>query len=1758
MQEEGGDRSGRPEPRLLLIHGGRPELEASREALAESGWTVDLARGPLEAAPLLQRERYGLLVCELVGGAHDARGYRSLVEAAGAREGRPPAIFAVGPPSPAPPSALALQALGVDWYVDEGRLPDELAGPAADLLRYGRPSRRPGIWIVDDEADSRPWSGDLAQFGYALSHSRDPAGLRAALEAESPDLVVVRGDGLHPSDTAGLPTRAPTVVIARQPSAEQAARWLGAGALDYLDESAEPERLGLRLHAMAARAARERAEAMRSRARRRRAGIAEPGHASGSELVQLAEGVGDVLWLWDPSSFEPIYVSPSFERVWGRTVQSLHDDPGSFFETIHPEDRPRLRETLGAPARGEGQRIEYRIVRPEGDVRWIRGRSFPIRDAEGRTIRVAGISADITSERRVADSLRRLAAAGTGAIGHEYVRLLVPRLGEAFGVSWAELAVVEGAEAPRLEPLALWNGRKLVEGTARPAAGTPGGVTLERARLHLTHGAWKLFPEDSFLQEKQIESYLGISIVGSGGETLGLIALMDPRPMAIPAEADSILEVFAGRSALELERERAERALQTSESRLHRLAEALPQIFLLSNAKMTEIHYVSPAYERIFGRSCESLRRDPGAFAQYVHPDDLDRFRASIQRHREGIPSEVEFRARREDGSLIWMRHSTFPIFSAEGGVAQVAALSEDITEGKQLEETLHKLGEAVSATTGEEFFESLVTHLARALGMPYAMVCEFARQPEEPAGTVAVFARDGIVPNFEYPMAGTPGEQARLGRARVVAEGAARRFPDDAWLREHGIETCVTLPLGSGEGEPIGFLAVASPERLEEPGPIETLLRLFAARASAELIRRRTDLELRAHIELEELISRISTHFLNLAPSEVPRGIEKSLRALGQLTGSDRCTASSMSADYGTLSVLTQWCREGIEPNFAPGDRVDLGEYPWLAARIRDAEVVLVRSPEDLPPEARAERSHVERKDCRSVLWVPLVGRDGPVGLLSLTSTHVVRDWGDEVATGLLRTVGEILGSALVRQREDALLRERESRLRRQGRMLLELSVGKSVGSGELERELDELVETAARGLEVERVNLWMFCPDRSRLVCRASYLLGAGHRGSQPELETMRCPAYVRSLEEGRVVDAVDARTDPRTREFLHTYLIPLDIRSLLDAPIRRRGQVIGVVCHESVGRTRDWTDDEKHFAASVADLAALALEAADRQCAQEETQARNRELSALHRISQITLRTSSMNDALDEVVEEVSALTGFPICHVTTFGHQDEVVRFRAWRGLPLPRQERPVEMPIAQTTCAPILTSGRPRIAVGHAEPDSLHPLLRQLADGTTAGVPLIDGERVIGSLCVARPEAQAPDDRLIPLLESLAGAITSLIRRREAEHQEAQLRARLLQSQKLEAIGTLAGGVAHDFNNLMTAVLGNAWLLKEDCPPDSSVYQAADAIENAAERASELTQKLLGFARRGRKESVPVDLESSVSEVIGLLRRTLERTIDIEQDFAAERSVIRGDPSQLHQIILNLAVNARDAMPSGGRLRFATRSLELDQGACELRPGLKPGPHVEISVSDTGEGIPRENLERIFEPFFTTKEPGKGTGMGLSMVYGMVKAHGGLIGVESRPARGATFRMLFPLVDEEELPSLGTGASDVPVRGRGRVLVVDDEHIVRSTASELLRSLGYEVICAEDGVEALEVFRERADEIDLVLLDVIMPRMGGRECLRALKRLAPELPVVLASGWSMEGTAQEALDEGALAFLTKPFQLARLSQVLAGALEPQGS
>ena len=398
-----------------------------------------------------------------------------------------------------------------------------------------------------------------------------------------------------------------------------------------------------------------------------------------------------------------------------------------------------------------------------------------------------------------------------------------------------------------------------------------------------------------------------------------------------------------------------------------------------------------------------------------------------------------------------------------------------------------------------------------------------------------------------------------------------------------------------------------------------------------------------------------------------------------------------------------------------------------------------------------------------------------------------------------------------------------------------------------------------------------------------------------------------------------------------------------------------------------------------------------------------------------------------------------------------------------------------------------------------------------------------------------------------------GNPATLILVRDISEQK-KLEAQLFQAQKMEAIGNLAGGIAHDFNNILQTISGYAQILainKSDSDPE---YQKLDIIQRSTQRGSELIKRLMIFSRKLESKLMPVNINLEVIQVCKILERTIPKMIRIKQNLEESILTICADTVQMEQIMMNISVNARDAMPDGGELTISTQNVLLNDQFCNIHIGLHPGWHVLLTISDTGVGIDGDTLNHIFEPFYTTKKPGTGTGLGLAMVYGIVKNHNGYILCQSEKNQGTQFQMYFPVIAQERIQQTDTARMKIMPHGQETILCVDDEESICEYCQEILTRFGYNVITAQNGETALAILCKSHPPVHLVIMDLIMPGMGGKRCIEEMKRRNPAIKIITASGYTESEPDSQELAGLVQAYIYKPYDIQTLLMLVRNVLD----
>jgi len=709
----------------------------------------------------------------------------------------------------------------------------------------------------------------------------------------------------------------------------------------------------------------------------------------------------------------------------------------------------------------------------------------------------------------------------------------------------------------------------------------------------------------------------------------------------------------------------------------------------------------------------------------------------------------------------------------------------------------------------------------------------------------------------------------------------------------------------------------------------------------------------------------------------------------------------------------------------------------------------------------------------------IPLRARGRVVGVLDLSSRQ-----GREISESerrILEAVGSLLGVAI----ENARLYARARTRARQERL-------ENAIASQLRRSLDtrHVFETAVRELcrALRASQCFLAEVDGDLVVVRYEYARGPASSvlGATYPLQNFP-PAFVEQIAAGRTLAVEDAANHPLTRANYAAHFNLRGVRSLLFVPLVSGGQWSAVLGITQCDHKRRWNDDDIALAQAVANHTALAFENA--------------------RLFERTRRSEqehvTLYDEAPDMYHTVDAAGCIVRCNMTearALGYAKEELVGRRWLDL-------------CAEWARPALASRWERFIREGAHSFTMETEV-QRKDGAVLHVsiraaPIHESERFVGARVVMRD-------------------ITA----------QKRLEYQLVHAQKMESLGTLAGGIAHDFNNLLTGMIGYATLLKKRLEPDSPLYAYADTIEKSGHRAADLTRQMLAFARTDALQTRPVDMNEIVCDTVALLSHSLEKHIVIETDLAVGLYCVEADMAQMQQVLLNLCINARDAMPQGGKLSIATRNASPEEVDSALWNENPPTHLVVLTVSDTGFGMNDETRARIFDPFFTTKEPGKGTGLGLAVIYGIVSQHNGRIEVESEVGAGTTFHVYLPALPADTPCRAAPDSSLLPTR-RGRLLIVDDEPVVRALLKEVVSGYGLTAHTVGSGREAVELYRAQRDRIDLVLIDMIMPEMDGATAFWQLRAIDPDVRILLLSGYSADDRVTTLLKAGACGFVRKP-------------------
>jgi len=1074
------------------------------------------------------------------------------------------------------------------------------------------------------------------------------------------------------------------------------------------------------------------------------------------------------------------------------------------------------------------------------------------------------------------------------------------------------------------------------------------------------------------------------------------------------------------------------------------------------------------------------------------------------------------------------------------------AHLLAEMKDRRREAEVLAEVGRLVSQSLEpDEVGQRIVESVGRLLGSAIATLYRISLD----TGDFVLVASAGVGVDWNRTL---PRGTAAVGLA--VREGGPVSTPDAlsdpritlapetrAALEHFEHRAILALPLVVGERVFGALAALGRTGRVFTPDEIrlaqtfvdQAAIALDNARLHSETTRRKWEAEVLAGV------GRLVTESLD--PDEVAGRIADSLRALlGGLSSvlvrvepvSGALIGRHMSADGSGFDIVF------------PAGTGAMGRA--VSTRRPVATTNILTDPRiALTPELRES---LQSQPHRSALALPMIVDDRVVGAIAV-GDHEGRSYdGDEVR--LAQAFVDQAAMAL----EKARLFEDSERRRREAEIFAELA-SQITASLDLDTILKKVREASR---ELCQADLGVIATrDSTTQAMRLRHWPGA----PEPPLDRIVPGEGLggQVLLTGRPFRTDDYQHDPRLRNDFQPLTQPEGVEAALAVAIQTEARVEGMLAVFNRS-PRPFTDRDEARLTRLAAQTGIAIRNAQLLEARRTYQARLEGLldvsHELSRIQPVEELLGAIAAACGRVLESESV--GFRLVEGA------ELVVAGLWGDAKETMSTRRIKVGeslsgIVAATCAPLrlddVTEDTRLIPVHRSA-------VKRLGYRAFLGVPIKVGERVTGVLSIRtrRPTGFSKDDETIAtaFASQAATALENARLFREvqvAAEEVSRAQAALLQAQKMDAIGRLAGGVAHDFNNLLTIIHGRCEILLKRFERGTKPRQDLDLIQRTAHRAAALTKQLLAFSRQQVLQPRVLHLNAAVGESVSMLQRLIGEHITLTTVPSAQRDLVKADPTQLEQILMNLAINARDAMPRGGRLTIETADTELDENFAREHPGAATGPHIRLSVSDDGVGMSAEIQGRIFEPFFTTKDKGRGTGLGLSMVYGIVKQHGGYIGVRSEQGRGTTFEIYLPCATEIEDTRAEQGPErDGESRGSETILLVEDEDDVRELTREILEMAGYTVLEAARGGDALRLCHDSARPIDLLLTDVVMPQMSGPDLARQVLELRPGTKVVYMSGYTDDALGHHGVLEADIVLLPKPFTPESLMQHLRLALD----
>jgi two-component system, cell cycle sensor histidine kinase and response regulator CckA len=1426
----------------------------------------------------------------------------------------------------------------------------------------------------------------------------------------------------------------------------------------------------------------------------------------------LVETAKDVIWTVD-LNLRYTYVSPSVTKVLGYTVQEIMDLRP--LDGLTPDSRERVirafQEEMALEASGPREKYTSRTEEIEryhkdGSTRWEEITTTFLRDGNGKPIGILGVSHDITDRKRMEGELSEAR--------DEFEKRVEERTGELLRANTrlqeeirerkqVEEALRESEQRQELAlhgaDLGLWDwfvrtGRTVVSRRSAEII----GYELEEIEQRFEFWEGLLHPEDKNRAVQAVYDHLEgrteyyedeYRARAKSGEWKWVFS----RGKVVERDPDGNPLRMAGTYRDITFRKHVEEALRLSEERFRTVAD-----FTYDWEYWIDLDgnflYVSPSCERVTGYSAKEFEDDPGLFERIVHPDDLDLVTAHWQEARKTEPAKTycfDFRIIHSTGEVRWINHACQPVHGEGGRPLGRRACNRDVTDRKLAEYTLAEK-EGRYRALFENMRNGVVIYAAENDGDDFVII-------DFNAAAEAITARQ---------------------KEEVIGKRILEVFPS---VKEQGFLDLLATTWRTG-------LPMHLPVTRHQDNRVDVWVENFVYKLpSGDIVAVITDETERKRAE-DAL--RASEAKYRLLIENAPVGI------------------LSIHRDGSIANVNSKLLQIMGSPSADETKAINMLEFPPL----RDAGIteVFLRSMSD----ATVQMSEL-----------PYTSKWGKTSYLRM------------IVTPLFDETGEVNGcQAIV---EDVTHRKTAEDELRESRWMLE-SILAAVPVGialHRERQVQWANEAWAK--------MFGFS---GRQDC-----VGQDTREIYPsdaEYELAREALYEGPADGGvREIDAQLRRNDGSLFDTLirTRALDPSDpgkgvIGAIADVSERRRAEealreseekyratfnnaAVGIDLVDNLGRFLEVNDTLQAFLGytqpelrnlTILDVTYPGDVARSAQSHEElmrgEIRKYRLEKRYLRKDGSVVWADTSVSAIRDNAGQH-RATVGV-IVDITQRRRSDQI---RNRLATAVEQASETIE--ITDTEGTIIYVNPAFERTTGYSRKEAMGNNPRMLKSGQhddrfykRMWDTITAGNVWTGHLVNRKKDGTLFEEEVtISPIKDKTEQIVNYVAVKRDVTKEIALQTQLLHAQKMEAIGTLAGGIAHDFNNLLQVTLGYSELLLQEKEPGDQEYADLQKIFQAARSGAELVQRMLTFSRKVEPKPVPLNLNRQITQVEKLLRRTIPKMIDIRMDLSDDLTKINADPAQMEQVLMNLAVNARDAISESGKLTLATRNVALDEEYCRVHVGVSPGEYVMLQVSDTGHGMNRETIEHIFEPFYTTKELGRGTGLGLAIVYGIVKQHGGHITCESEVGKGTNFSVYLPAIEPQLEPEVERNG-EFPAFGTETILLVDDEEFVRDLGERILCKGGYTVLTAADGRDACLLYRQKRGKIALVILDLIMPEMGGQECLRELLKIDPEVKVLIASGYPAGTSAGETIESGAKGFVDKPFRVKEFLRLVRKVLD----